>query len=384
MASLQQREPDGGQYIVCKQQLDVQESCSLNSPVVRTLQRGEIIPAPRRVATLYLNGSVGEAKTWVMRFEMEDHTWITCGITNSSCALSDSHYLMLVSSREMSAGPRERRALAHIRYLEQEIKTYNDSHSALVAMCGLSATLPCMAIHAEKSFRETKLARVQHELASLESDLASGLIEDNAADPPPSDPPEVTSVLQEVDDIVHGFVKLCFAGFDEVLRRLLSELLPRRGLVPSSRCFLPRTLLWTSESTAARVESLRVYDTVMNFKGTLITVASIQIHEEDNCDVVELRTREVALTVTSSHRVLIPNDHGTIDTVKYATCLYAGDRVFCGDRPEPLVKVLKHKQRTRCVEIVFEPDDPVESFLAPKWSVLSKGQSQHYDTDDGF
>lgn len=54
LAKLHQSEPDGGQYIVCKQQLDVQESCSLNSPVVRVLQRGEIIPAPRRIATQWI------------------------------------------------------------------------------------------------------------------------------------------------------------------------------------------------------------------------------------------------------------------------------------------------------------------------------------------
>mmetsp|Transcript_20434 Transcript_20434/g.46227 ORF Transcript_20434/g.46227 Transcript_20434/m.46227 type:complete len:119 (-) Transcript_20434:217-573(-) len=116
-----------------------------------------------------------------------------------------------------------------------------------------------------------------------------------------------------------------------------------------------------------------------------IMVAAIKIHEEQNCDVVELRTREAALIVTASHRVLIPDDHGTME---YATMnageLYKGDKVFCGDRPEPLVKVLKHKMRTRCVEIEFEPDEPVESFLAPKWSVLSKGQPRHYDTEDGF
>ena len=275
VALLQQREPDEGQWIVCKQQLDVRESCSLNSPVVRTLQRGEIIPAPRRAATLYLNGPDGKAETWVMRFEMEDHTWITCSITNLSCALSDSHYLMPASNREMRAGPRERYALAHIRYLEQEIKTYKDSHNVNVAMLGLSATLPCMAIQADMSFRETKLARAQQELASLESDLASGLIEDNAVDPLPSELPEVTSVFQKVDDIAFEFLKFCFEGFDELLRRLLSELLPPQGLVPSSRCFLPRTMLWTSESTAATVESLREHDAVMNCKGTPITVASI-------------------------------------------------------------------------------------------------------------
>ena len=234
VAKLQQIEPDGGQYIVCKQQLDVQESCSLNSPVVRTLQRGEIIPAPRRAATLYLHGSDCKAETWVMRFEMEDHAWITCGITNLSCALPHSHYLMPASNREMHAGRRERRALAHIRYLEQEIKTYyNDSDNTVVAQI-------------EISFRETKLDGAKHELASLQSDLASGLIEDNAVDPLPSEPEEVT-----VDDIVFEFVKLCFKGFDELLRRLLSELRPPEGLVPSSRCFLPRTMLWTSESTAA-------------------------------------------------------------------------------------------------------------------------------------
>ena len=143
-------------------------------------------------------------------------------------------------------------------------------------------------------------------------------------------------------------------------------------------------ILKTKKKTKKKVESLKENDKVLNLQGTQITVALIKIHEDQNCDVLELRTREATLKVTATHRVLIPNEQGTIDAVEYAGNLKENDNVFCGVRPAPLVRVSKRKMRTRCVEIQFEPDDPVESFLAPKWSVLSKGQSPHYDTDDGF
>ena len=46
--------------------------------------------------------------------------------------------------------------------------------------------------------------------------------------------------------------------------------------------------------------------------------------------------------------------------------------------------------RIEAVELHFCPDEPVESFLSPRWGVLSKGHGLEEDvhsipsTDDGF
>lgn len=129
---------------------------------------------------------------------------------------------------------------------------------------------------------------------------------------------------------------------------------------------------------------MREGDSVQNAFGELIKVASVKIHREALCSVVELRTREASLTVSATHRVVVPDTLGNPADLKEAAELSSGDVVFCGDRAASLVKVLPYRIVTQLIEIAFEPDCPVQSFMAPKWSVLSKGASAHYDTDDGF
>ena len=179
-----------------------------------------------------------------------------------------------------------------------------------------------------------------------------------------------------------------FSGFlGEKYRNFL------RGVLctgPQPRCFLPNTMLYTDteKTTTKTVTSLQPSDVVLNAFGEEVKVFNVAHHEEEMREVVELRTRACYLQVSSTHRVVIPNSSGDPQEVVYASSLKPGDIVFCGSqpRPTPIVKVLKHRISTGLVEITFETDDPVESFMQPKWCILTKGQepAMHYDTDDGF
>merc|ERR1712139_354070 len=96
----------------------------------------------------------------------------------------------------------------------------------------------------------------------------------------------------------------------------------------------------------------------------------------------KLSTQEAFLKVTSTHRMVVPDKEGRPCDVKDACDLKRGDWVFCGTRAQRLVKdPVVRQERNRPIEITFEPDDGVESFMAPKWSLVSKG-SVRYDTDD--
>jgi len=135
---------------------------------------------------------------------------------------------------------------------------------------------------------------------------------------------------------------------------------------------------------------LHVNDVVVGI-GSHLRVASTELLREELREIVELKTRHACHQVTADHRIVIPCDEspcGKTDIV--AKALRVGDLVFCGEQASKLVKVTSHFLRTEVVRLQFDPDEPVESFIAPKWGLLSKGCKVDHDgfsicnTDDGF
>eukprot|EP00928_Gymnodinium_smaydae_P048437 TRINITY_DN32387_c0_g1_i1.p1 TRINITY_DN32387_c0_g1~~TRINITY_DN32387_c0_g1_i1.p1 ORF type:complete len:217 (-),score=32.93 TRINITY_DN32387_c0_g1_i1:327-899(-) len=150
------------------------------------------------------------------------------------------------------------------------------------------------------------LERVKAKLAVLEEQLAQGTVRDVALlstvpelQPPSPELPTWKDVLSDVfAAFLDGKAAAIFRGLLEVLERELP------GSVNRRRCFLPRTMIWTSKDSSSFVEALRQDDLVMNVFGKKIKVASITVHEEARCEVVELRTREYSLKVSSTHRII--------------------------------------------------------------------------------
>jgi len=174
-----------------------------------------------------------------------------------------------------------------------------------------------------------------------------------------------------------------------------SEYVERPSRVDSSgRCFLPNTMFKVSPFTCKTVEGIRAGDHVVSFYGEELEVASVVDHDEDVQTIIELKTRNDSLRVSSTHRIVVAPSHGppseSVPTEKPAQDVQQGDIVFSSGHPQKVVKVSTHHIRTKLYEIRFVPDSPVETFVAPKWSLLTKGQPVSFDstgfpdTDDGF
>lgn len=155
------------------------------------------------------------------------------------------------------------------------------------------------------------------------------------------------------------------------------------------KCFVPHTMLWTSSSEAKTVESIKAGDMVFGlFQKLRVTFA--KVHLPALRDLVEMRTRAAYLKVTADHLITVPDLVGRPSASKQAKDLQIGDQVFVGQRIAEIVSVRASRMRIEAVELHFDPDEPVESFLSPRWGVLSRGHGNQEDmnsipsTDDGF
>lgn len=121
--------------------------------------------------------------------------------------------------------------------------------------------------------------------------------------------------------------------------------------------------------------------------GDPLQVRAVQVWPEAMCEVVTLRTREAELRVSACHRIAVPAAGGGPPDERLAAELQIGQDVVCGSREHRLVHVSSHRMRTKLVDVQFDPDQPVESFNAPRWSIASRGAEaaaviEFPDTDD--
>eukprot|EP00930_Biecheleria_cincta_P048412 TRINITY_DN33728_c0_g1_i1.p1 TRINITY_DN33728_c0_g1~~TRINITY_DN33728_c0_g1_i1.p1 ORF type:complete len:421 (+),score=81.60 TRINITY_DN33728_c0_g1_i1:178-1440(+) len=186
-------------------------------------------------------------------------------------------------------------------------------------------------------------------------------------------------------------LQACPACMDaDINLEVIQEQLSGRLKNTTGHCYLPQTMFWTSQTTAMAAEALKEGDLVFDINGGAVKVDYACMHQDSLRNIVNLKTRAASLSVTADHRIVVPGIDGRPTAEKAAGELQCGDKVFCGKHAANLTKVGVHKMRTKVVELRFAPDSPVESFIAPKWSLLSKGDATDIDvmstckTDDGF
>lgn len=144
-----------------------------------------------------------------------------------------------------------------------------------------------------------------------------------------------------------------------------------------------------------RISDIQEGYLIRSADATALRVKRIQVHPAADRTFVELRSSTASLTVTASHRVLVPRsaDRQPVQ----ASSLKIDDEVCVqGARVDKLVAVNSFSASQEVVEITFQPDGPVEVFGE---SILSKGRAQprtrrsqghrgngveHPATDDGF
>eukprot|EP00930_Biecheleria_cincta_P014180 TRINITY_DN12305_c0_g1_i2.p1 TRINITY_DN12305_c0_g1~~TRINITY_DN12305_c0_g1_i2.p1 ORF type:complete len:252 (+),score=41.99 TRINITY_DN12305_c0_g1_i2:179-934(+) len=154
------------------------------------------------------------------------------------------------------------------------------------------------------------------------------------------------------------------------------------------QCFLPGTMLWVTPFESKAVDAFKQGDTLLGLCNHELRIRDIYKFEEDIQDIVQLKTREVTLQVTASHRVCVPDERGEPLQEKCAGQLEKGEKVFVGEKAVPLVSVTRHRMRTSKFMLHLLPDKPVSAFQPPRWGLATFGQTAYEhstaypDTDD--
>jgi len=170
---------------------------------------------------------------------------------------------------------------------------------------------------------------------------------------------------------------------DEVLAKY-PESETQQAMKPPKQCYLPMTMFWTSTSSTIEVTALKPGDKVLDFEGQSLDVVEVRTHAEARRLIAHLKTRTTSLAVSADHRIVVPGPANSPLAEKPAGELKQGDLVFCAEKAVPLEKVSVHWLNTMVVEVSFQPDNPVQSFIAPKWCMLTKGGKHHTEASDGF
>lgn len=107
---------------------------------------------------------------------------------------------------------------------------------------------------------------------------------------------------------------------------------------------------------------------------TQVRIAHLQLHSKKHANVVELTTGQGSIKVSATHRVEVAGASEEFDTTLLARDLLEGvHKVMVGRRPQLLTKVRPFTEKTELVEIGFDPDVPVEAFIAPAWGIQTRG-----------
>lgn len=135
-----------------------------------------------------------------------------------------------------------------------------------------------------------------------------------------------------------------------------------------ARCFLPETLFKTLSGEFIPVHQLQEKSCVCGVAEEPLRICSITKHSQQERTVVELRTVDAHHVVTADHSVVI----GKGETAQ-ASELQVGDLVSCSTGPQQLVHIENFIRSVEVFEIVFHPNDPVNSFILPPTPILTMG-----------
>jgi len=145
---------------------------------------------------------------------------------------------------------------------------------------------------------------------------------------------------------------------------------------PEPRCYLRDTLFQTSHHDYRTAQALKVGDMVLSSSGKILEVVEKLMHERARTDLVTLRTAQAQLTTSHDHRIVVPSASGGMSE-KAAAELKKGDQAIVGCGSQILTKVLKWPASVELIELRFNPDDPVEARLLPRWAIATKGSRAH-------
>mmetsp|Transcript_107754 Transcript_107754/g.270978 ORF Transcript_107754/g.270978 Transcript_107754/m.270978 type:complete len:227 (-) Transcript_107754:193-873(-) len=141
-------------------------------------------------------------------------------------------------------------------------------------------------------------------------------------------------------------------------------------------CFLKDSLLLSASGAFLKACTLKQGSRILAADGEPTLVVDIKFHLCPECEVVELQVVGVPpLKVTASHRIVVGTPEGACSTLPAGQLCRGSWVVMSGGQLQELVCVNKSIGRdVEVVEIIFNPDRPVESFFAPFRNILSMGR----------
>jgi len=150
------------------------------------------------------------------------------------------------------------------------------------------------------------------------------------------------------------------------------SILSAPGTGGGRRCFLSGTLLKSCGGQFWKVEELQIGNCVVSATGQRLQVMGHIVHGEASNLLVELRTDHEHVVVTGRHRVV--TSLAPLQTA-LAQTLQRGQAVaISGGSVRELIYVRPFEQPSQVVEVLFTPDEPVETFPLPVNAVLTMGQ----------
>jgi len=106
--------------------------------------------------------------------------------------------------------------------------------------------------------------------------------------------------------------------------------------------------------------------------GEVASVFTMQKHERQRYDIVELITRQESFTVSATHRIVVLDEAG-LQQPRRAGELRVDDKVIVGDKERKLTRVAFRREMTSLYSITFSPDRPVETYTV-RYGILSHGE----------
>lgn len=147
---------------------------------------------------------------------------------------------------------------------------------------------------------------------------------------------------------------------------------PAPAIMGGRRCFLSGTLLKSCAGQFWKVEEIQEGSYFISAKGQRLQVIGHVVHDEDMNGLVELRTDNEHVVVTETHRVvtsLVPLRTALAGTLQRGQAV-----AISGGSVRELIDVRCFAQSSQVVEVIFTPDEPVETFPLPINAVLTMGQ----------
>lgn len=144
------------------------------------------------------------------------------------------------------------------------------------------------------------------------------------------------------------------------------------GASNSKRCYPPDTL-FKSNDGLKKADALTLGDQVIDKNGQSVEVVSVVMHPSQSEDLVELVTEKSKLTVTGSHRMLVPTALGDGETL--ARNLKQDDWMYCGKKAVQVLETRHYVEIMSVVELMFENDAAVEAYPSPLEGLVTLGQA---------